>query len=111
MPTQTNSHPIDSSVGMTMHEATEITVRIGTVPNHRQIELVFTFPPTQQQVIEATRHVLTDEEIVDELALCFMQAVKEIPLPQRHNFSKGEINGKVVSVWNLPLLFFKPIIK
>ena len=104
-----SSTPVSDSVAMTMHEATEITVRIGKPPNHIQVELVFTFPPTQQIAIEAMRHFLTDQEFLDGVALHFMQAIQEIPLPRRQDFNEKEINGKTTSVWNLPLLFFQSI--
>ena len=97
---------MSSSVSMIMTVMTEILVRIGVPPNFRDIELSFTFSPTKNDVVEAARQFLTDQEVEDGLALHFMEIVKTLPLPKSFTCSEDMVRGKKATIWNLPRTFF-----
>ena len=87
----------------------EITLSIQLTPNSDPIiiNLFFTKQPTKNQVIEATRFFLTDQEFLNDVALSFMHLVKNTELPTENDVSicTNRVDGKIYNCTHTTILF------
>jgi len=93
---------------MTMHGMILITITLG--PEHRpnSIGLMFDNPPSREQLIEATRHYLTDQDYPNSVALAMMKAVKETVHPDAEcNYASSDVAKPFVQIFYDKIVFFK----
>lgn len=68
---------------MIMKQVIRITVRIMKrhrfrfIENLDEVDLLFDKVPTREQLVEATRHYITDQGILSPIGLKFMEIVKD----------------------------------
>jgi len=96
---------------MTMHEFPEIILSIAEGMQKIEVRLQFDKQPTKEQLVEATRHYLTDQHkyYTNRSALLFMEAVKTIDeVPKMRCFKKLiKVGTDSVYIWCVPMLIFK----
>lgn len=91
---------------MLMKSIVQITLRLDTIMGFNKpvtIDLFFTETPTKEQLVEATRHFLTDQEYTSVIALNFMKMVKEGKVPLRNDYTENNLG----IIFNTPTLMFE----
>jgi len=69
------------------------------------ITLPFNKRPTKEQMIEAVRHYLTDEDFITDIAIRLMNVVKELDVPEVDD----SLHGKEGSIFCDKILFFEVV--
>ena len=95
---------------MLMKEIVEIEVMLMNVNynylsgSNRSEKMFFSRQPTDEQLIEAMRHTLSDRQVSSQVALSFMAAVKKLGVPEKNDY-KEDANGEMIIHNNTTLYF------
>ncbi len=88
---------------MLMKPIIEITLRLDTVVKFGVITLLFNRQPTKEQIVEATRHYLSDQGYAIKIGIEFMNMVKNSSAPKENDVEENDYGV----IFNNTTLFFE----